>query len=81
MSVLPLGSIRFVGRHLVTEYLARDDDMAVVYRVRSPSPSMNLHRDAGLRPLGAHPGARAALAKPWHAVIDTWFTDPDERRR
>ncbi|MBI1758964.1 MAG: hypothetical protein HYR62_07030 [Actinobacteria bacterium] len=73
-----LGGTRFVGRHIVSECLARGDDVTVLYRGRSPSPFAGLARHVRTDRRAPTDEARVVLAEPWDAVIDTSATDVDD---
>lgn len=80
MRILVLGGTRFVGRHLVTECLARGDDVTVFYRARSPSPFTGVVRHVVSDRRAPTSQAKSALAEPWDAVVDTSATDLDDVR-
>jgi nucleoside-diphosphate-sugar epimerase len=80
MRVLMLGGTRFIGRHIVGECLARGDEVALLYRGRSPSPFAGLARHVLADRRAPTPEATALLAEPWDAVIDTSATDVDDLR-
>jgi nucleoside-diphosphate-sugar epimerase len=66
MRILVLGGTVFLGRHVVTEALARGDDVTVFTRGLHPVPPNVEHR------VGDRAGDVSALAHgEWDAVIDT----------
>lgn len=80
MRVLVLGGTRFVGRHIVTECLARGDEVTMVHRARSPSPFVGVARHVVTDRRAPTPEAVAVLAESWDAVIDTSATDVEDVR-
>ncbi len=80
MRVLMLGGTRFIGRHIVGECLSRGDEVALLYRGRSPSPFAGLARHVLSDRRAPTAEATAMLAEPWDVVIDTSATDVDDLR-
>jgi 2'-hydroxyisoflavone reductase len=80
MKILMLGGTRFIGRHIVDECLAREDDVTVLFRGRSPSPFAGLARHVLTDRRAPATEAMAVLAEPWDAVIDTSGRDVEDLR-
>jgi 2'-hydroxyisoflavone reductase len=80
MKILILGGTRFIGRHIAGECLARDDEITLLYRGRSPSPFAGLARHVLADRRAPTPEALNCMAEPWDAVIDTSATDVDDLR-
>jgi 2'-hydroxyisoflavone reductase len=71
MKLLILGGTRFLGRHLVDEALARDDDVTIFTRGRQPVPwGGRVTALVGDRDPRIAPGLAALEAGAWDAVID-----------
>jgi len=74
VKVLVLGGTRFVGRALVTDALARGDDVTVVSRGDSGPPPDGAGWVRGER---TEPETlRSLTSDRWDAVVDTWDGDP-----
>lgn len=78
MRILVLGGTRFVGRHVVSECLAREHDVTLVCRGRTPSPFVGVVRHVVTDRRAPTDDAKRALAERWDAVIDTSASDLDD---
>ncbi len=80
MQILVLGGTRFIGRHLVTEALARGHEVTLLCRARTPSPFVGIVRHVVTDRRAPTEEARHVLAEAWDAVIDTCAADVDDLR-
>ena len=72
MRLLLLGGTRFLGRHVVDAALARDHEVTLFTRGRTPQPfGDRLRALAGDRDPRVAPGLAALEGDTWDAVIDT----------
>ncbi len=78
MRILVLGGTRFVGRHVVSECLAREHDVTLVCRGRTPSPFVGVIRHIVTDRRAPTDDAKRALTETWDAVIDTSASDLDD---
>jgi 2'-hydroxyisoflavone reductase len=80
MKVLVLGGTRFIGRHIVNEFLNQDADVTVIHRGWSPSPFGTGVRQVHSDRRAPTTEASHVLAKEWDAIVDTSGQDIDHVR-
>lgn len=78
MRLLVLGGTRFIGRHVVSQALARGHDVTLLCRGRTPSPFVGILRHVITDRRAPTAEARKAIAERWDAVVDTSASDLDD---